>query len=94
MKITLTVEEKVQRSYDLQLPYYCKSSTSYYKIIDDKLAIKVEYWDKQYYTLAVVTAEYALRFSDKPCDAEEFNLAFQQVDSYINHLTDIKNENI
>jgi len=94
MKITLKIKEEVERSYDIPLPYYCKSSTSYYKIIDEQLAIKVEYWSKQFYTLSIVTAEYAVRFSDTPCQAEEFNLAFQQVDSYINHLADIKNENI
>lgn len=85
MKFTYKIKTEIDKSYELELPYYCKSSTSYYKIIDENTAIKVEYWNSQYYCISVISPEIAVRFSDNTCDQSEFELAFQQVYSYINH---------
>jgi hypothetical protein len=78
-------ETKVEIDYKIELPYFCKSITSYYKIIDEQTAIKVEYWDAQYYSIAVVSASIALNCGDQQCNSEDFYLALQQVNSYINH---------
>lgn len=87
MKANFKAEKKIMVDYEIDLPYYCKSITSYYKIIDQNTAIKVEYWDAQYYCVAIISATSAFNNSDKPCAKEDFDLAFQQVNSYITHKT-------
>ena len=93
MKLTVTVKSEVETNYDIMLPHYCKSKTSYYKIIDENTAIKVEYWNAQYYGISVISPEFALKFSDNNCNSDEFYTAFEQVSKYINHITKY-NENI
>ena len=93
MKLTVTVKSEVETNYDIMLPHYCKSKTSYYKIIDEKTAIKVGYWHAQYYDLAIVSPDSALKFSEEPCNSDEFYTVFEQVSMYINHKAE-SNENI
>lgn len=83
MKANFKAEKTIKIDYEIDLPYYCKSQISYYKIIDEKQAVKVEYWDANHYSVSIINAETAFNNSDKPCDKTEFELAFQQVSSFI-----------
>lgn len=85
MKATFKVKLETEIDYHLQLPYFCKSKTSYYKVIDQQTAIKVEYWHAEYYSVSVISPTTALKCADENCNSEDFYLALQQVVSYINH---------
>ena len=88
MKANFKADKTIKIDYEIDLPYYCKSKLSYYKIIDEKVAIKVEYWDERHYTIAMINAETAFNCSEKPCDKEEYDLAFQQVSTFINRINE------
>lgn len=88
MKTTFKAEKTINIDYEIELPYYCKNSINYYKIIDDNVAIKVEIWSPKHYSISMLSSDVAFNSSEKPCDKEEFDLAFQQVSSYINRINE------
>ena len=47
MKANFKADKTIKIDYEIDLPYYCKSRLSFYKIVDEKTAIKVEYWDER-----------------------------------------------
>lgn len=88
MKANFKAEKKINIDYEVDLPYYCKSITSYYKIIDQNTAIQVEYWDAMYYKIGIVSASHAFNCSEKPSTKEDFELAFQQISTFINRINE------
>ena len=87
MKMTVEHSKKTTEVVEIELPYFSKSEVAFYKVVDEKTAVRVsEMMGDNWIGVEIQPPSLAFGDSVLPCTEEDFNDAYKRIMNRVNNI--------